>query len=263
MKTAVLAAVVLLLTPGTTVPSGAAAPVCGPASVSVADRTLYEGTPAFGEPRPAYTTFEFTVSVTAPKGCAPTGSVAYKTEDGSPGGATSPDDYVPAEGRLSWAGDSSPRTVAVQVVKDAVGEPNEAFLLRLSDPVGLVLGDDLAAGGILDDDGLASLPVVVSTDGGKICWHVCTVGVGLDEPAEAPVTVHYRTLPLGTGEPAYVPVKDATVTIPAGASGAGAVVKLLDPKPGQAESRFVLELFDPSAGTLGNARTEVTIKPGG
>ncbi|QKV72462.1 Calx-beta domain-containing protein [Amycolatopsis sp. Hca4] len=230
--------------------------------MAVADRTLYEGTPAPGER--GYTTFEFTVSVTAAAGCAPTGSVAYKTEDGVPG-ATTPADYVPAEGRLTWTGDAGPRTVAVQVVKDAAGEPDEAFLLRLSDPVGLVLGDDLAAGGILDDDGAAALPIKVSTDGGKICWHVCTVGVGLDSggPAKAPVTVHYRTLPLGTGEPAYVPVKDAVVTIPAGASGTGAVVKLLDPRPGQVESGFVLELFSPSAGTLGNARTEVTIKPGG
>ncbi|WP_084641973.1 Calx-beta domain-containing protein [Amycolatopsis balhimycina] len=263
MRTAVLAAVVLLLGPGTAVPTGAVAPGCGPASVAVADRTLYEGTPAAGERSPAYTTFEFTVSVTAAAGCAPTGSVAYKTEDGSPG-ATTPDDYVPAEGRLSWTGDSSSRTIAVQVVKDAAAEPNEPFLLRLSDPVGLVLADDLAAGGILDDDGGVGLPIMVSTDGGKICWHVCTVGVQLGGgPAKAPVTVHYRTLALGTGEPAYVPVKDAMVTIPPGASGGSAVVKLLDGNPGQTESRFVLELFAPSAGTLGNARTEVTIKPGG
>ncbi|MEV5721586.1 Calx-beta domain-containing protein [Amycolatopsis mediterranei] len=262
MRTAALAVVVLLLGPGTAVPTGVVAPGCGPASVAVADRTLYEGTPAAGERSPAYTTFEFTVSVTAAAGCVPTGSVSYKTVDGSLG-ATSPDDYVPAEGRLSWTGDSSPRTVAVQVVKDAAAEPNEPFLLGLSDPVGLVLADDLATGGILDDDGGVGLPVLVSTDGGKICWQVCTVGVALGGPAKAPVTVHYRTLPLGTGEPAYVPVKDATVTILPGASGGSAVVKLLDAKPGQVESRFVLELFAPSAGTLGNARTEVTIKPGG
>ncbi|MGW3966696.1 Calx-beta domain-containing protein [Amycolatopsis sp. NPDC005003] len=263
MRTAVLALVVLLLGLGTAVPAGAVAHGCGPASVAVADRTLYEGTPAFGERSPAYTTFAFTVSVTAAAGCAPTGSVSYRTEDGSPG-ATGPADYVPVEGQLSWAGDFSSRTVAVQVVKDAAGEPDEPFLLRLFDPVGLVPADDSAVGGILDDDGAVALPIVVSTDGGKICWHVCTVGVGIGGgPAKAPVTVHYRTSALGTGEPAYVPVKDALVTIPAGASGGSAVVKLLDGNPGQAESRFVLELFAPSAGTLGNARTEVTIKPGG
>ncbi|MGW4059979.1 Calx-beta domain-containing protein [Amycolatopsis sp. NPDC004747] len=264
MRTAVLAVVVLLLGQGTAVPAGAAAPGCGPASVAVADRTLYEGTPAAGEPSPAYTTFAFTVSVTAAAGCAPTGSVAYKTEDGSPG-ATGPADYVPAAGQLSWTGDSGSRTVAVQVVKDAAREANEPFLLRLFDPVGLVLVDDLAAGGILDDDGADGPALVVSTDGGKICWRVCAVGVGLGlgGPAKAPVTVHYRTLPLGTGEPAYVPVKDATVTIPSGASGGSAKVELLEGKPGQGESRFVLELFATSAGTLGNARAEVTIKPGG
>ncbi|WP_410612452.1 Calx-beta domain-containing protein [Amycolatopsis sp. lyj-109] len=263
MRSAGLMVGVLLLGSVTAAPAGAAPAGCGPASVSIADRTLYEGSPAAGEPGPAYTTFEFTVSVRAAAGCAPTGSVSYKTEDSSPG-ATSPADYLPAEGRLSWTGDSSSRTIAVQVVKDATREPNEPFLLRLSDPVGLVLADDLAAGGILDDDGAEGFPIVVSTDGGKICWQVCTVGVKLGGgPAKAPVTVHYRTLPLGTGEPAYVPVKDATVTIPSGASGGSAVVKLLDGNPGQAESRFVLELFSPSAGTLGNARTEVTIKPGG
>ncbi|MEU7788819.1 Calx-beta domain-containing protein [Amycolatopsis sp. NPDC049159] len=262
MRSAVLVVGLLMLGLGTAAPAGAVVAGCGPASVAVADRTLYEGTPAVGEPGPASTTFTFTVSVTAAAGCAPTGSVSYRTADGSPG-ASSPADYEPAAGKLSWTGDSGPRTVAVQVVKDAAGEPNEPFLLRLSDPVGLVLADDLAAGGILDDDGAVGPPVVVSTDGGKICWKVCAVGVRLGGPAEAPVTVHYRTLPVGTGEPAYVPVKDATVTIPAGASAGSAVVELLTPKPGQGESRFVLELFSPSAGKLGTARSEVTIKPGG
>ncbi|WP_328616874.1 sodium:calcium exchanger [Amycolatopsis sp. NBC_00355] len=258
MGSAVLAAVVLLLgsAPAPVAVAAAAAPAqgCSSASVSVTDRTLYEGTPAPGDS--AYTTFTFTVSVT---GCAPTGTVSYKTEDGSPG-ATGAADYVPVHGQLSWNGEASPRTVSVDVLKDAVPEPNEPFLLRLYDPVGLNLADDLAAGGVLDDDGADGPPVVVSTDGGKICWKVCAVGVHLGTPAKAPVTVHYRTLPVGAGEPAYVPVKDALLTIPAGASGGDAVVKLLTP---QGEAKFVLELFSPSAGTLGNARTEVTIKPGG
>jgi hypothetical protein len=103
---------------------------------------------------------------------------------------------------------------------------------------------------------------VVTTDGGKICWKVCEVGVHLNTPAKAPVTVHYRTLPAGDGEPAYEPVKDGLLTIEPGTAGGTAVVGLLAPRPGQGESRFVLELFSPSAGTLGNARTEVTIKPG-
>ncbi|WP_326950595.1 sodium:calcium exchanger [Amycolatopsis sp. NBC_01307] len=255
MRSAVLAAVVLLLglVPG---PAADAAQGCGPAAVSVADRTLYEGTPDLN---PGYTTFSFTVSVSSAAGCAPTGTVSYKTEDGSPG-ATSPADYVPVNGRLTWTGEASSRTVSVQVVKDAVPEPNEPFLLRLYDPVGVTLADDLAAGGVLDDDGAGGPLVVVSTDGGKICWKVCAIGVHVSTPVRAPVTVHYRTLPVGDGVPAYVPVKDAILTIPVGASGGDAVVKLLDT---QSESRFVLELFSPSAGTLGNARTEVTIKPGG
>jgi hypothetical protein len=257
MRSAVLAAVVLLLGPVPVAEAEAVPHGCAPASVSVADRTLYEGTPA--GTGPAYTTFAFTVSVSPVAGCGAAGSVSYKTEDGSPG-ATGPADYVPAYGQLSWNGDANPRTVSVQVLKDAVPEPNEPFLLRLYDPVGLDLADDLAAGGVLDDDGAGGPPVVVSTDGGKICWRVCAVGVHLGTPAKAPVTVHYRTLPAGPGEPAYVPVKDASLTIPTGASGGDAVVKLLET---QSESKFVLELFSPSAGTLGNARTEVTIKPGG
>jgi hypothetical protein len=258
MRSAVLAAVVLLAGP-TPVPSaGAVAGGCAPASVSVADRTLYEGTPAVSDPSPGYTTFAFTVAVS---GCSPTGSVSYKTEDGSPG-ATSPSDYVPAYGQLTWTGDATPRTVSVLVARDSVPEPNEPFLLRLYDPAGLDLADDLAAGGVLDDDGATGPRVVVTTDGGKICWKVCEVGVHLSTPAKAPVTVHYRTLPAGDGEPAYEPVRDATLTIQPGTSLGTAVVKLLPPRPGQGESRFVLELFAPSAGTLGNARTEVTIKPG-
>lgn len=262
MRSAVFAAVVLVAGVEPVPSAEAVTEGCAPASVSVADRTLYEGTPSVTDPNPAYTTFDFTVSISAAAGCLPTGSVSYKTEDGSPG-ATSPSDYLATSGKLTWNGDASSRTISVQVIKDSVPEPNEPFLLRLYDPTGVNLADDLAAGGILDDDGAVGPKLEVSTDGGKICWRACEVPVHLNTPAKAPVTVYYRTLPLGEGELAYVPVKDATLTIQPGQSVGNAVVKLLPPKPGQGESKFLLEIFSPSAGTLGNARTEVTIKPAG
>lgn len=232
---------------------------CAPASVAVADLTQYEGTRAATDPNPSYTTFTFTVTVTATAGCAPTGSVSYKTEDGVPG-ATAPSDYVAAAGQLTWNQDATARTIQVQVLRDAVPEPNEGFLVQLYDPVGLTVSDGLAAGGVLDDDGMAGPGQVASTDGGKICWRTCAVGVHLSTPAKAPVTVHYRTIAIGTGTLGYVPVKDATLVIGVGVTQGDAVVQLTG-EP--VDSQFFLEIFSPSAGTIGTARAEVTIKPGG
>lgn len=238
MRSAVLAAVVLLLglVP---VPAADAAQGCGPAAVSVADRTLYEGTPDLN---PGYTTFSFTVSVASAAGCAPTGTVSYKTEDGSPG-ATSPADYVPVNGRLTWTGEASSRTVSVQVVKDAVPEPNEPFLLRLYDPVGVTLADDLAAGGVLDDDGSRRAAR------GRVDRRREDLLEGLRDrrARQHPgAGAGDRALPHPAGRrrrPGVRAGEGRDPHHPGRRERGDAVVKLLDT---QSESRFVLELFSPS-----------------
>ncbi|HXG09846.1 MAG TPA: cohesin domain-containing protein [Gemmataceae bacterium] len=68
-------------------------------------------------------------------------------------------DYQPASGTLTFAPGTTTRTIAVPVIRDTAPEPDEAFLLTLSNPVNDTLGDGQATGTITDDDGLTTLVV--------------------------------------------------------------------------------------------------------
>ncbi|WP_026424234.1 Calx-beta domain-containing protein [Actinokineospora inagensis] len=241
---AAVVAVALPIAPAQAAPTG-----CAPATVSVGDYRQYEGT------GPGTTAFTFAVTVAAAPGCTATGSVDYVTEHVT----TSPADLVAASGTLTWTNSTAATTVTVGVVRDSLGEPEEAFTLRLLNPTNLTIARDKGRGQIIDDD---QPPVDTSLDGGKICWRstgTADVGVHLSTPARAPITVHYRTIPLGDNRPGYYPVKDGLITFPTGATTATAPVRLITDQS-LPDEQFLVEIFSPSAGTLGLTKAPVTVK---
>jgi hypothetical protein len=76
-------------------------------------------------------------------------SVSYSTSDGT---ATSPVDYLGAAGAITFAPATLTQTVSISVVGDVAVEPDELFLLLLSNPVNATLDDSQGRGIILDDD---------------------------------------------------------------------------------------------------------------
>ncbi|GLW95140.1 Calx-beta domain-containing protein [Actinokineospora globicatena] len=222
---------------------------CGPATVSAGDYRQYEGT------GPGTTAFTFLVTVSTAPGCTATGSVNYVTEHVS----TTPADLVAASGTLTWTDSTTAAAVVVGVVRDSAPEPEEAFSLRLSGAQNLVIAKDRGRGQIIDDD---LPPVETSLDGGKICWRYegsVDLGVHTSTPARAPITLHYRTIHTGTNPPGYYPVKDGLITIPVGATRGTATIRL---KTDQSlpDDQFYVEIFSPSAGTLGLTKVPVTVK---
>ncbi|GLZ41814.1 Calx-beta domain-containing protein [Actinokineospora sp. NBRC 105648] len=225
------------------------ATACGPAEVSVGDYRQYEGTGS------GTTGFAFTVSVAVATGCAATGSVDYVTEHVT----TAPADLVPATGTLHWTASTAAQQVVVGVVRDAAAEPEEAFTLRLANPQNLVIAREKGRGQVVDDD---LPPVETSLDGGKICWRsqgVVELGVHTSTPARAPITVHYRTIQQGPNKPGYYPVRDGIITIPTGSTKGVATVRLIT-DPTLPDEQFLVEIFNPSAGTLGLSKVPVTVK---
>jgi hypothetical protein len=108
-----------------------------------------------------------TVVLTAPSGRLV--SAGYATSDVT---ASAGADYVAASGTVTFAPGTTSQTIAVRVLPDMLDEANEAFLVRLSAPVGALLADGEAQGVILDDDGgpqrctpIASLPFTISASG--------------------------------------------------------------------------------------------------
>ena len=68
-------------------------------------------------------------------------------------GAASPgEDYSTASGTLNIPAGATSATISVPIIGDSVDEPAETFLLVLSDPELLAMGDSVAVGTITDDD---------------------------------------------------------------------------------------------------------------
>ncbi|OXM57864.1 type I secretion protein [Amycolatopsis thailandensis] len=233
---------------------GCTAPVVNVSGVSQA-----EGTSA------GYTTLLFTVSLDD-GGCAPQGSVEYRTIEGN-GSPVDPAfiakegaDYLPSAGTLTWSGGAAPQTVAVRVRADSLVENDEMFSLRLYGEKGLRIGHSVGVAWVADDDATKTSPIATTQDG-EICWSIppnfaqgasCKVPIVLSRPWPGPLTIRYRT----EGS-AHVPVKDGVVTFQRGETRAYAEIT---PSPGQTGKARV-EFFEPSQGKLVYATSTVVISP--
>lgn len=234
----------------------AAPAVCVPPAVSVADVQQYEGS---GDGTKA-----FAVTVTmapAEAGCPETGSVHYRTLDGS---AVAGQDYVATTSTLGWDA-PGPRVVAVQVARDDLPEPDEEFAVELFGPRGVTIVGGTATATVLnDDEGVNGGGIVVAIPAGGICWWPsdhCAIPVQLNTTARASVSLSLRTVD-GTAVAGkdYVPIKNQVVTIPAGSDHVDVPVELLaGAAPGE---YFGVEISDVTAGTIGVARGRVTIREG-
>jgi hypothetical protein len=76
--------------------------------------------------------------------------VTYMTQDGT---ASTPSDYLSANGTLTIPAGQTSVTVSVVIVGDTLVEPNETFSLVIQNPVGAVIGRAIATGTLIDDDG--------------------------------------------------------------------------------------------------------------
>ncbi|EME53297.1 Calx-beta domain-containing protein [Amycolatopsis decaplanina] len=237
--------------------AGCTAPVANVSGVSQA-----EGTSA------GYTTFLFTVSLDD-GGCAPQGSVEYRTIEGN-GSSVDPAfiakenvDYLPSAGTLTWSGTADTRTVAVKVRADSFAENDEMFSLRLYGEKGVRIGHSVGVAWVADDDTVKTAPLA-TTQEGEICWSVppnfaqgssCRVPLVLSRPWLAgPLTIRYRT----EGS-AHEPVKDGVVTFQRGETRGYAEFTIVPGQTGKAR----VEFFDPSQGRLVYATSTVLISPAG
>jgi large repetitive protein len=112
-----------------------------PPSISVDDVSVAEGSGTGTTPA------SFTVSLSAPSGLPV--SVSYATADGT---ARAGSDFADASGTLDFVPGETTKRVTVQVTRDSLDEPSEAFFLRLATPVNATSATGQARATILDDD---------------------------------------------------------------------------------------------------------------
>jgi probable HAF family extracellular repeat protein len=117
-------------------------------------------------------------------------TVAFATANGT---ATAGSDYQAASGTVSFAPGETTKTVTVPVNGDRAGEPNETFVVNLSQPTGnAVLTDGQGAGTIVDDEPRISVGDVAKKEGHSgTTLFVFTVT--LSAASDVPVTVVFAT----------------------------------------------------------------------
>ena len=110
----------------------------------------YIGDVAVLEGTSGTTTASFTVRLSSPPGVGQNVSVKYATANGT---ATSGSDYVavPVTTLPFGVGESS-KMVTVAVNGDSLAEAKETFLVKLSNPAGVIIADSQATGTIIADD---------------------------------------------------------------------------------------------------------------
>ncbi len=119
--------------------------------------------------------------------------VTAATEDGTAKGVQ---DYTPQAGQaVVFAPNETTKTVAVNIVGDALDEDNETFTLKLSNPFNAVIQDGTATGTIVDDDNPPSvgIPTDLNLGEGNEGSSTGEMAVELSGPSGRLVKVNYAT----------------------------------------------------------------------
>lgn len=113
-------------------------------SFSIANATIVEG-------NSGTSSLNFTVTLSN----SVNASVNYATSNGT---ATAGSDYTATSGTLNFTSTGvATQTISVPILGDTITEPNEAFTITLSSPVGAIIETASATGTIFDDDTLVTV----------------------------------------------------------------------------------------------------------
>ena len=196
-------------------------------------------------------TADFVVSLDKPSG--QTVTVAYATSDGT---AAAGEDYEAADGVLTLAPTRMSGTIAVELVDDAVDEPNETFALSLSAPRHATVGTMDAAGTVEDNDDPPVLSVadVAGTEGGAVELTVTLTG-----SSSAEVAVAYATSDGTATAGADYGTAAGVLTFAPGGTGRTVSVALVDDAVNEPKETFAFTLSRPENATLGTAAAQVTV----
>ncbi|TVQ20627.1 MAG: DUF4347 domain-containing protein [Leptolyngbya sp. DLM2.Bin15] len=226
-----------------------------PPVISVLNTSVLEGN--IGETSDAI----FTVRLSNPSQTEVT--VAYNTEDGtaSSGGdiAAGEGDYVPVlGGSLVFAPGTTQQLITITVNGDDVDEENETFRLILSAPTEATLGDGVATGTIIDNDGPPAIAILnTNVNEGNLGETTNAIfTVQLTNPSQAQVTVPYATADITTstggdvnaGGADYIPVLDGFLTFEAGETQQFITITVNGDDANEGDETFSVTLGEPTGG---------------
>jgi Calx-beta domain len=185
----------------------------------------------------------FTVTLSAASGQPVT--VAYANANGA---ATAGSDYQAASGNLTFAPGETSKSIVVWVNGDRLPEPNETFLVNLSNPTNAIIVDGQAACMITDDEPRISISDVAKKEGKKGQTTLFTFTVTLSAAYDQPVTMSYSTAN-GTAKSSdndYV-AKTGTLTFAPGQTTKTITIEVKGDSKRESNETFYLDLFGNSS----------------
>ncbi len=218
-----------------------------PPSLSIGDVAVTEGDSGSTEA-------VFTVSLSAASGRQVT--VDYATEDGT---AMAGADYTAANGTVAFGPGERSKTVSVIVLGDTIPEPDEAFVVQLTDPVNATATDSQGRASITDDDqAVISIDDVTLAEGDSGTT-AATFTVSLSAPSDKTVTLDFAT----SGETAlagedYTPLA-GSLTFASGDTTRQISIDILGDTTFEADETFRVDLFNIANATVGDASGTATI----
>jgi probable HAF family extracellular repeat protein len=163
------------------------------------------------------------------------------------GTAAAGSDYQSTAGTIAFAPGETMRTITVPVIGDRVGEPNETFVVNLSQPTNaIILGDGQGVGTIVDNEPRISIGDVARTEGdsGNTLF---VFTVTLSAAYDAPVTVNFRTANGTATAGQDYDAQSGTLTVAPGETSKTITIVVRGDKKREADETFFVDL----AGALG------------
>ena len=194
----------------------------------------------------------FTIRVAPRPGACCALQVSWAT---APGSASSPADFTASSGTVSFTKTApSTKVVTVPVAGDASDEPNETFVVNLSNLVGTpgVIGDAQGVATITDNDQPPTLSMtdasVIEGDTGMV---TATFTASLSVVSANTVTFNWTTAATGSATPDVdYAAASGSKTIAAGSTGATIAVTVNGDVLDEADETFSVNLSAPSNATI-------------
>lgn len=217
-----------------------------PVEITISDATVVEGNSVNAV---------FTVTRSSDTGTAV--SVSFATADYYfyPT-ATAGEDYTPQSGTLTFGPGVLSQTISVPVLDDRLGEGNEIFSVKLSNPVGGRFRNALGVGTIVDNEPTISIDHLYYNDPltvveGDTGTKPAVFTVSLSQAYDQEVTVHYYT---STGNINDIVAADGTLRFAPGDTTKTITVQVVGDTLSEALEAFNVILDTPSANaSIGNA----------
>ncbi len=201
----------------------------------------------------------FPVTLTCPTDH--TVSVAWATEDHVEAGeaaAAAGSDYLSAAGTLIFQAGERSKEIVITALGDLdPTEPDETFVVRLSDPVGAELRYDEAVGTLLVDD----LELDLQTDLGEgDASYQADLVATISAPISSDLEIDYSTADLTAIAGIDYEASSGTLVFPAGSTQATLTLTILGNTVLQNDRRFALDLVMPAWAPLESGRRFVDIR---